>query len=141
MIKMEKMNENLTDIINDHEQRIKKIEELLSKTDPKPIAKKLSIKEFLLSKSIKDELQKTLAIGYFFEKYDGLVSFNAKDIEDGFRQARETVPKNINDTVNKNISKGYIMEAKAKKDKLKAWNLTNSGERFVENDFTESHTK
>jgi hypothetical protein len=27
-----------------------------------------------------------------------------------------------------------MMEAKEKKDKLKAWNLTSTGERFVEND-------
>ena len=46
------------------------------------------------------------------------------------------MPANINDAVNKNIEKGYIMDAK-KKDSKKAWTLTATGERFVENDLKE----
>jgi len=60
-------------------------------------------------------------------------SFNVKDLERGFREAKEKAPANINYNVIQNIKSGYMAEAKERKDKLKAWYLTNSGERFVEN--------
>jgi len=120
-------------IIENHEQRIADLERLF-KSNSTPSNKKISVKEFLLSKKPKDDVQRTLVIGYYLEKYKVMESFNVKDIEDGFRESKEKVPANINDKVNKNIQSGYITEAKEKKDKLKAWYLTNSGESVVEND-------
>jgi hypothetical protein len=38
----------------------------------------------------------------------------------------------MNDAVNKNIGRGFFMEAAEKKDSKKAWQLTATGERFVE---------
>ena len=117
--------------LEDHEKRISKLEaEPQAKVEP--AAKKLSIKEFLLSKKPKDDVQKTLVIGYYFEKYEGFVSFHVGDLEDGFRSAKETVPQNINDKVNKNVRKGHMMEAKEKKENKMAWVLTNSGEKYVD---------
>jgi 5-bromo-4-chloroindolyl phosphate hydrolysis protein len=120
--------------LEEHEERISRLEKLLE-TKPKDVQKKLSIREFILSKNPKDEVQKTLAIGYYLEKYEDLTSFNAKDLENGFRSAKEKIPGNINYKVIRNIQKGYMMEAKEKKEKLKAWYLTNSGEKYVENNF------
>jgi hypothetical protein len=97
--------------------------------------KKISIKEFFIPKSPKDSVQKTLLIGYYLEHYEGLSSFNIKDLEEGFRSAREPVPQNLNDKVNMNINKGHIMPVKEEKDKLKAWVLTNTGERIAEEGF------
>jgi len=120
--------------LEEHEKRISKLESSFQ-TKPEVGKKETSIKEFILSKKPKDDLQKTLAIGYYFEKHEAFFSFNAKDLEEGFRAAKEKIPKNINDKVIKNIEKGHIMEAKEKKNNLKAWILTNTGEEFVENDF------
>lgn len=94
--------------------------------------KVLSIKEFILGKKPEDGVQTTLVIGYFLEHFRGENSFNIRDLNESFRSAREPVPANINDKVNLNISKGHMMPAKEKKDNLKAWVLTNTGERFVE---------
>lgn len=99
-----------------------------------PTRKKLSINEFLRSKRPKNDVLKTLVIGYYLEKYEGYSSFNVKDLEEGFRDAREPVPKNINLAVIGNISKAHMMEDKERKDKIKAWYLTNSGEEFVDSD-------
>ncbi len=95
-------------------------------------SKPLSIREFLLSKKAQSATKKTLAICFFLERYDLLSEFNVADIEAGFRAAREQVPKNINDLVNKNVVQGFVMEAKHKRDGKKCWSLTNSGEIFVE---------
>lgn len=101
------------------------------------INKKLSIKEFILSKKPVGDVQKTLAVACYLEKYEGFVSFNAVDLVNGFRLAKESVPENINDKINMNIKKGHMDEAKEKKDSKKAWIVTNSGERFLDNGFKE----
>jgi hypothetical protein len=126
--------EKIRKTLEEHEARITKIENLLS-SKPITLEKKLSIKEFMLSKNPNSDIEKTLGIGYYLEKHEGMSSFNAKDLENGFHDAKETAPENINYKVIANIQKGYMMEAKEKKDKHKAWNLTNSGEKFLENNF------
>ena len=117
--------------LEDHESRISALEGIPDKklkTESKP----LSIKEFLLKKKPKDDVQKTLVIGYYLEHFEGMDKFNVKDLAAGFRSAREPLPENINDKANLNINKGLMMPSKEKKDKFKSWVLTNSGEKYVE---------
>lgn len=121
--------------LEDHESRIRKLESLALPMAIPPVLKKLSIKEFLLSKKPQTDVDKALAIGGYLEKNDGFSSFNVKDIESGFRAAKEPLPKNINDCINKNVSKGYMMDATGKKDNRRAWVLTSSGEQCVEQGF------
>ncbi|MBR1122306.1 hypothetical protein JQ628_12340 [Bradyrhizobium lablabi] len=97
--------------------------------------KKLSLKEFLIERGPSNGVQKTLAIGYFLENYDGASPFNAADLERGFRAAREPVPPNINDKANLCVKKGHFMEHSEKKDSLKAWLVTRTGEGIVEAGF------
>lgn len=124
----------LREIVEDHEERISKLESLFQ-TKPEVVKKKASIQEFILSKKPKNDVQKLLSISYYLEKYEGISSFNVRDLENNFRAAKEKVPKNVGDIVQKNIKKGYMMKAEEKKDDLKAWLLTNSGEKHVENEF------
>jgi len=100
-------------------------------TAPKPIA----LKEYILSKQPTNDVQKTLAIGYYLEKFSGLTLFNISDLEKAYERAKENKPSNMNDKVNMNIRTGHMEEATEKKDNLKAWYLTNSGESYVENNF------
>ena len=134
---IEKVLETIKKQLQDHEQRISKLEGI---EPQKPLIqeKKLSIKEFILTKNPDNFKKKILAIGFYLEKIEGLSSFNVKDLEDGFRSAKEPLPKNINDNVNKLIGKGYLMEDRNKKDNLTAWILTSSGERYAGRNFEES---
>lgn len=118
--------------IEEHEKRISELE-ISFHVKPETAKKKISVKEFILSKKPKNDVQKTLAIGYYLEKHEGFPAFNKKDLELNFGNAKERFPENINDKVAQNIKKGYMMKAKEKKDNLKAWILTNSGEKYVEN--------
>ena len=121
------------------EKRISRIEESNSGTATDDsgvmLKKKLSLKEFLLSKNPTDDVKKTLAIAYYLEKYDGLSLFNINDLEGAFEHAKEKKPININDKVNMNIRNGYMEKSSEKKDSRKAWYVTNTGEAFVQNDF------
>ena len=130
-------DEGITEIkrkLQEYDKRISKLESLFQ-TKPETIRKEVSIKEFILSRKPKNAVQKTLAIGYYLERHGGLSSFNIRDLEKSFRTAREKIPQNVGDKVQKSIETGHMMEAKGKKDNLKAWVLTDSGETYVENDF------
>jgi len=130
------MDEKIKKILDNHEKRIKALEKIFIGNETLKLKKEISLKEFILLKKPRDDVQKTLVIGFYLEKYENLSSFNVKDLENGYRAAKEKVPRNINDKVNLNIKNGHMMEAKEKKDNRKAWVLTGSGERFIENDFT-----
>lgn len=127
----------IKDKIYSLEERIEKIEKLISSTtaNNSPVAKnkKSSVKEFLMTKNIKSDTQKVVALGYFLEYMENMESFNVNDLESAFRSAKEKFPANMNDAVNKNISRGFLMEAETKKDSKKAWCLTSTGENYVEN--------
>ncbi len=101
----------------------------------KNTAKKIALTEFIKDKKPAGDVQKTLAIGFYLEKFLNLTSFNAGDLEQAFTRAKETKPLNMNDKVNMNIRGGYMDEATDKKDGRKAWYLTTTGEQYVENNF------
>lgn len=120
----------------DHEERLVKLEKLLQ-TKPEVVKKKLSIREFIMSKNPESEMERTVTIAYYLEMFGSLTSFSVKDLESGFRKAKEKIPRNINYEVIRCIQKGYLMEAEEKKDKRKTWCLTNTGLEFVEKDFAD----
>lgn len=96
--------------------------------------KKVSAKEFLLTKAFKSETEKGLVLAYYLEHVEGMPSFNVDDVVAIFRVAKEKRPINPSDVVAKNVARGFVMEAMEKKDKKKAWILTATGERYVENE-------
>jgi len=99
------------------------------------VEKKISAREFFINRNPQSQLQKTLAIGYYLEKYENMGFFNVTDLKEIFRKIKEKPPANISDMVNKNVKKGFITEVDEKKDKLMSWTLTSLGERFVNNNF------
>lgn len=131
-------NKDLHVRVNELEKRVSQLEKRFAGTPaPRAISgKKQSAKEFLITKSVKSETQRVLALGYFLERVEGMASFNVPDLETTFRSAKEKLPKNMNDAVNKNITRGFLMEAETKKDAKKAWYLTSTGERYVENEMS-----
>lgn len=97
--------------------------------------KRKSIKEFLLECSPSSGVQTVLAIGYYLENYEGVTPFNAADLKKGFRAAKETPPANVNDTANWCVKNGHFMEEPEKKDSMKTWVVTRSGEQYVQQNF------
>ncbi len=132
----------LAEKIQSLEERVTKLEAQSSnavKSAPADAnkGKGISVKEFIISSKPSGDVQKTLAIGYYLEKYEKMASFNVDDISRHFQLAKESTPQNINDKINMNIKKGHLMEADSKKDNKKAWVVTNTGEQFLENGFKE----
>jgi hypothetical protein len=125
--------------VDDLEERIAKLEARVTQLEtaaPEPTAaptavKSQSISEFIRATAPSSDVEKALVIGYFLEHFESASPFTAREIEAGFKRAREQTPVNVNDTINKNIRKGYMMDATSKKDGVKAWQLTNSGDSRV----------
>jgi hypothetical protein len=95
------------------------------------LAKKLSIREFLLEKPPSTDIQRTLAVGYFLETHVGLAAFTKADLEKGYDDAKEPRPSNIGVNIRHSIKQGHMMEAADKKANKTAYVVTRSGEQFV----------
>ena len=136
-----KMLEEILAAVNGLEGRVSRLETAgtssASSTTGKRTSsqKKLSLKEFIISQAPSNAVQTTLTIGYYLENHDSVSPFNAADLEQGFREARETVPPNINDKANQCVKNGYFMVEKGKKDSKKAWIVTRTGEELVRKGF------
>lgn len=134
------MDENLktiNDILQKIENRLDKIEATLSISQnttvvsnlPSPQQKKkLSVKEFLITKNLKSDIERTFYLGYYLEKIEMHDSFDISELKDAFRAAKLPLPGNLSDNVNKNIVKGYFMETEVKEKGQKRWTLTATGE-------------
>lgn len=134
----------MTDIlerVESLEKRVKLIEEKLDKTPQNNIVKDVSIREFLDELKLKTQTDKVVCIGYYLEKYERMSSFNMKDLLNRFQLAKEKGPVNINSLINGNISRGLMMESKVKDGKLKRFELTNTGIKFVEQNLKNNMVK
>ena len=136
-------NKTIEQKVEELERRVAKLETesspIHSNSLPNPKKKKMSPQEFLAPKDAQTEVKKVLVFGYYLEHIEGYESFNAADLVSIFRSAKEKPPKNINDVINKNINPGkFIMDAASKKDDKKAWVLTSTGEKHVEEELKKS---
>jgi len=140
-MEIEKMLQEILASVKGLDARVAELEKrattpsTMSAAPSAPAVRKQSIKEFLIGKAPSGGVQTTLAIAYYLETEQGITPFNKEDLERGYRAAKEAVPKNINDKVGMCIANGYMMEAEAKKDSLKAWVITRTGEQVVEKGF------
>ena len=130
------------ELLNIHEERIKKIETLIASNNSTfHVPKEKSIKEFILEKNPKGTYQLGTVIAYYIENYVKISTFTIEDLEQGFKDAKEPLPQNMSDLMYKNTKKGFFMESKELKNGLKSYLLTNTGEKLVENNFTKIKTK
>lgn len=130
----------------DIESRLASIEERLERLEKggnstgtdsaaSPKMKPVSIKEYLISKNPQTANDRALTMGYFLETVNGYEQFNVEDIKGCFRTAKIPAPKNVNDIINKNIAKGFMMESGKSGGGVKSWVLTATGEAIVNQGF------
>jgi len=128
------MNEDVASRIEELERRVAAMEVWMKLRPESPRdMKPLSIREFLLSKAPKTKVDTALVIGFHLEKFANVSPINLDDLSKGFAQAKEPLPANPSDLLYQNVRRGFMMESAEKKGGSKAWTVTNSGERFVEN--------
>jgi hypothetical protein len=123
----------------DREWVEKKFKELVSEDFKASLPKELSqegmpdtLGEFLDIKGNPQKHTDVVAVyAYWLFKKEGFQSFNVKDIIDCYDKTRRVKPKNPNQIINVNVSSHLFSEASEKKDDLKAWVITRTGEDHV----------
>lgn len=92
--------------------------------------KKMSVSQFFRKLATKSDVDRTLAAGYYLEKYKNYGNFTASEIRDIIKESKNNPPRNPNESINANIRKGLIMAA-GDKDKKRAFVLTTDGEDAI----------
>jgi len=117
-----------------------KFKELTTQEIAVSIAKEVAAKgmpatlgEFLDQKGNPSKHTDSIAVfAYWLFKVEKMESFNVKDIIDCYDRTRKAKPSNPNQIINQNVASHIFAEASEKKDGLKAWVITRTGEEFVE---------
>jgi len=141
VLKMEEDLKSALNLLQNIDQRLNVIEERLKVTSTDSVsvtpatARAASAREYILKYTPSDDNQRALVLGAYIEE-KGKESFTVEDLRSVFREARLKLPANMNDKVNKNIAKGYLMDGDTV-DGKKSWMLTMTGQMFIANGLTE----
>lgn len=89
------------------------------------------INEFLAQKNVRSHIDRIVAI-LFHRHYKGHELTTIAELEEAYSSARVRTPRNFSDVLSDCVRRGYVVEAKDKKEGRKAWQVTPTGERFIE---------
>lgn len=87
--------------------------------------------QFLLEKNFLSEIDVTLALAYYLERYEGKTSWNITDLQNEYSLSRRKLPSNLSRNISGNISKGYIINPN--REEKRVYCLTPEGEMYIEN--------
>jgi hypothetical protein len=94
-------------------------------------AQGMQINEFLAQRKIRSETDRLCTILYH-QIHNGQNSSTRAEILQAYSSARIQQPTNLSDVIARCIRKGHVIEALEKKDGQKAWQITATGERYVQ---------
>jgi hypothetical protein len=100
----------------------------LSTTEP--AGKKISPAQFFKKCNPKTDVDRVLVAGSYLEQIRNAQDFTAAEVRDLVKDAKWPPPINVNDAINRNIKKGFLMSAGERENK-RAFVLTSDGEDFV----------
>lgn len=95
-------------------------------------AQRSSLGEFLSKLDVSSFVDRVVAIAYYHLHGMQDEGVTRQEFLTAFKKARFTPPKNISDVIAQCIRKGLLMDAWEPKNGQKAWSITQTGERFIE---------
>lgn len=101
------------------------------KTEAVPLPKQIS--EFLAQKNIKSHFDRVVAILYY-HYHSGQESTTILELQEAYSSVRVKAPQNFSDVLAQCIRKGYVVGTLSKEGGKKAWQITSTGERYVEDE-------
>ena len=99
----------------------------------------LSLREILQMTGIRNHTENALIVGYYLLSNNITLNFNSTYIIEELDKAMLDKPKNMHDTLNLLIKKGFL-EITNPVDEKKGFKLTKTGVNFVEELFADSKT-
>jgi len=98
-----------------------------------PTGMQETLGEFLDQKGNPEKHTDVVAVyAYWLFKKEGMKTFNVKDIISCYDGTRRRKPSNPNMIINQNVATHLFAEAGEKKDGYKAWIITRTGEKYVD---------
>jgi hypothetical protein len=94
--------------------------------------KPYSAAELFAAKGWSTEIDKVVLSGFFLERHGGSESYTIEEVKNCLIAAKVPLPKNVNLAILQAVQKGLMMEIPSKSGPRKAWSLTQTGERYVE---------
>lgn len=91
----------------------------------------MQMSEFLAQANIKIDTDRLVAILYH-HFYNGQASSTRAEILQAYSNARIKQPTNLSDVMARCIRKGHIIEATEQKEGKKTWQITQTGEKYIE---------
>ena len=95
-----------------------------------PVGKKISPAQFFKKCNPKTDVDRVLVAGSYLEQIRNAQNFTAGEVRDLIKEAKWPPPINVNDAINRNIKKGFLMSAGDRENKI-AFVLTSDGEDLV----------
>jgi len=88
--------------------------------------------EFLASLAVGSHLDRIAAILYYNLHYASSDRMTREELLETYGRLRERRPANLSDILAKAIRRGHVIDAAEAKDGRRAWQVTPTGERYVE---------
>lgn len=91
----------------------------------------MALNEFLASRKPITHKDRVLLVAYYYfhSKNEPVTT---SEIDEAYTLARMLRPKNLSDTVAKCVSKGYLVDYQAGKEGKRAWQITQTGEEYLQ---------
>lgn len=101
------------------------------------ISPSMALNEFLASRKPKSHKDRVLLVAYYY-LHSKNEPVTRAEIDEAYTLARMARPQNLSDMIGKCIAKGYLMEHPAEKEGKKAWHITQTGEKYLEEQATKA---
>jgi hypothetical protein len=91
----------------------------------------MDLTEFLAAKKVATHPDRVVAIAYFTYHAQSGAGVTTQDLTDAYSRARVKKPQNFPDVIAACVRRGRLVEGE-RKDGMKAWVITRTGESYVE---------
>lgn len=102
-----------------------------ARNSPSPVG--MDLIEFLAMKKAETHPDRVVVIAYYYYKTQNGVGVTTKELADSYARARIRRPQNYPDVIAGCVRRGYLVEGE-RKDGMKSWVITRTGEAHVEQD-------
>lgn len=91
----------------------------------------MALNEFLASKKPESHIDRVLLVAYYYQHSRNEPTTRA-ELSDAYTIARMSRPQNLSDIIGKCARKGYLTEYLPGKEDKRAWQITQTGEKYLQ---------
>lgn len=101
------------------------------------ISPSMALNEFLALRKPASHKDRVLLVAYYYLYYKNEPVTSA-EIDEAYTLARMARPQNLSDIIGKCVAKGYLMEHPVEKEGKRALQITQTGERYLDEQVTKA---